>query len=74
MIRVDVLETLKDLHPHVNIFAIFFVKGISFLHSISRGYDFRTIEIIKDFGRKYSKVHMLKGMKKCINMYHTRGL
>ena len=40
MTRVDIPETLKDLHPHVNLSAdYFFVQGIAFLHSISCGYD-----------------------------------
>ena len=63
--RVNIPDTLKDLHPHVNLSAdFFFVQGIAFLHSISRGYDFRTIENIKDFGKKYNKTEMLTGIKK----------
>ena len=54
--RVNIPDTLKDLHPHVNISAdYFFVQGIAFLHSTSRGYDFRTTENIKDFGKEYNK-------------------
>ena len=51
-----------------------FVQGIAFLHSISRGYHFRTVEHHKDYRVKYNKHDMLKGIKKCVNMYHTRGL
>ena len=75
MTRVNTTETLKDLHPHVNLSVdYFFVQGITFLHSISRGYDFRTIENIKDFGKKSNKSKILTGVKKCVNIYHARGL
>ena len=50
------------------------MQGIAFLHRISRGYNFRTVETIKDFGKRYSKSKMITGIKKCINMYHARGL
>ena len=75
MTRVDIPNTIKILHPRVNLSAdFFFVQGIAFLHSISRGYDFRTIEHITDFGSKYNKRKMLKGVKTCINVYYARGL
>ena len=33
---IDILDTIKDLHPHINLSAdYFFVQGISFLYSIS---------------------------------------
>ena len=42
------------------------------LHSISTGYDFRTIELLKD--RKANKADMVSGAKHIINLYHTREL
>ena len=40
-VRVDVPETIQDLHPDINLLADYFVvQGIEFLHSISQGYDF----------------------------------
>ena len=75
MTRVNMPDTIKDLHPRINLSAdFFFVQGIAFLHSISRGYDFRTIDHIKDFRTKYDKMEMLAGVKACINVYHARGL
>ena len=75
MKQVAMHETLKDLHPQVNLLADYLcVQRIVFLHNISRGYDFRTVENIKDFGKKYSKSKMLRGIKKCVNMYHAREL
>ena len=63
MTRVGILETLKDLHPHIYLSADnFFVQGIAFLYSISRGYDFRTVGKIKDFGKWYSKLKMITGI------------
>ena len=51
--RVDVPATLKDLHPRINLSAdYFFVQEIVFLHSILRGYAFRTVENIEDFGEE----------------------
>ena len=34
----------------------------------------RTVEHHVEFKRKYNKKDMLSGIKKCINMYHSRGL
>ena len=33
-----------------------------------------TVENHTEFKRKYNKKDMLKGIRKCINMYHARGL
>ena len=75
IIRVDVPDTIKDLHPHINLSVdYFFVQGIAFLHSISEGYNFRTVEYIRNFGKKYNKAKMLEGVKRCINLYHSRDL
>ena len=59
---MDIPETIKDLHPTINLLAdYFFIQGIAFLHTISRGYKFRTVECITDFQKKYDKLKMLKG-------------
>ena len=63
---IDIPDTIKYLHPHIHLSAdYFFIQGIVFLRIISRGYDFRTIEHIKDFGRNYNKKMMLDGIRKC---------
>ena len=73
--RIEIPDTIKDLHPHIHLSAdYFFVQGIAFLHSISRGYNMRTVEQHSDYKRKYNKKDMLAGIKKCVNMYHSRGL
>ena len=73
--RVEIPNSIKDLHPHIHLSVdYFFVQGIAFLHSISRGYNMRTIEHHSKFKKKYTKKDMLAGIKKCINMYHARGL
>ena len=73
--RVNIPDTIKDLYPNINLSAdFFFVQGIAFLHSVSEGYDFRTVENIKNFKKIYNKSKMLSGIKKCINIYHSRGL
>ena len=74
-VMVTIPDTIIELHPRVDLSAdYFFVQGIGFLHSISGGYNFRTVEHLKDFKKKYTKKSMLNGIKKCINVYHTRGL
>ena len=45
----------------------------SILESIST-LDSRTVEYIKNFGKKYNKAKMLEGVKRCINLYHSRDL
>ena len=72
---VDIPDTLKDFHPTINFSAnYFFIQGIAFLHTISRGYEFRTVECITDFRKRYDKSKMLKVIRKCINVYHSRNL
>ena len=41
----------------------FFVQGLAFLHTISRGYTFRTVEHLKSFKKKYTQVEMENGVK-----------
>ena len=75
IVHVNILDTIKDLHLNINLSAEYFVvQGIAFLHSISEGYGFRTVENIKILGKEDNKAKMLKGIKKCINIYHSRGL
>ena len=72
---VDIPDTLKDLHPTINLSADYFlIQGIAFLQTISRGYEFRTVECITDVRKQYKKSKMLKGIRKCINVYHSRNL
>ena len=72
---IEIPDIIKDLHPTVHLSAeSFFVQGIAFLHSISRGYNYRTVEHHKSYNKKYKKADMAKGIKKCVNIYHKRGL
>ena len=74
-IMIDIPDTIKDLHPNAHLSAGYlFVQGIAFLHSISRGYSYRTVEYNKSYSKKYKKADMAKEIKKCINLYHKRGL
>ena len=44
------------------------------MHSISRGYTYRTVEHNKSYNKKYKIADIVKGVKRCINVYHKRGL
>ena len=69
--RYEIPTTIKELHQKNRLSAdYFFVQGIAFLHNISRGYTFRTIEHHADYKTKYNKLDMLQGVKKCVNIYH----
>ena len=73
--RYEIPTTIKELHQKIHLSAdYFFVQGMEFLHSISRGYTFRTIEHHADYKTKYNKLDILQGVKKCVNIYHSRGL
>ena len=74
-VMIEIPDTIKDLHPGIHLSTdYFFVQGIAFLHSISRGYNYRTVEHHESYNKRYKQVDMAKGIKKCINMYHKRGL
>ena len=61
--RVNIPNTIKDLHPNINLLAyFFFVQGTAFLYSVSECYGFRTVENIKNFGKKYDKTKMSMGI------------
>ena len=63
MTRVEIPDTIKDLHLTINLSAdYFFIQRIAFLHTMSRGYNFRTMECTKDFWKKYDKSKILKGV------------
>ena len=52
--RYEIPTTIKELHQKIHLSAdYFFVQGIAFLHSMSRGYTFRTIEHHADYRTKY---------------------
>ena len=50
-----------------------FILGVPFLHTISKGYKFRTIHEVKT-GEKKNQRHMEKNLKKVVNLYHSRGI
>ena len=54
--RIEIPDTINELHPHIHLLVDYtFVQGISFLHSIARGYTMRTIEHHKEYKRKCNK-------------------
>ena len=72
---MEIPGTIKDLHPKVHLSADYsFVQGITFLQIISRWYTYRTVECHTKYNKKYKKVDMVKGIRRCINLYHKRGL
>ena len=72
---VDIPNTIKELHLSISLSVeCFFVQGIAFLHSISNGYGFRMVEHLNDYKRKYNEKIMISRVKRCINIYHARGL
>ena len=74
-VMIYIPDTIKELHPYVQLsVGYFFVQGVAFLHSISRGYTYRTVEHHNSYNKKYKNADMSKGIKKCINMYHKIGL
>ena len=55
-VTIEIPPTIKDLHSQIHSSAdYFFVQGIAFLHSISRGCEFRTIEHHKDFKKNITR-------------------
>ena len=71
--KIKLPKSIVDLHSTLNISAdYFFIQYISFLHSKSRGYQFRTINYISS--KKTSKLEIEDGLKKLIDLYHTRGI
>ena len=73
--KYEIHTTIKELHHKILLSVdYFFVQGIAFLHSVSRGYTFRTIEHHADYKTKYNTLDMLQGVKKCVNLYHSRDL
>ena len=70
-IRIPV--TITDIHPTVDISVDFpFIQCVAFLHTISRGFEFRTIEMIQS--RKVNTNDMKNGLKRVIHLYHARGI
>ena len=62
---INIPDTIKELHPTISLSAdYFFVQGVAFLRSISNGYDFRTVEHLSDYKKKYNEKSMLTGIKK----------
>ena len=62
--RYEIHTTIKELHQKIHLSVdCFLLQGIAFLHSISRGYTFRTIEHHADYKTKYNKLDMLQGVK-----------
>ena len=73
--ETPISPTILDLHPIIHLLPGYFsMQGVSFLHSIPRGCGFRTVEHSKKYGRMCNQVEMEKGIKQCINVYHTHGL
>ena len=74
LVRVEVSDTVRDLPATKKMTADYsFIQGIAFLRSISQGYNFCTVECIKDFRTKYNNSKTLKSIRKCINLCHSRN-
>ena len=64
MNTVEITDTIYNLHPNVNLSVDYFcVQGIVFLHSISSGYNFRTVEYLREFKVNFNKKEVLNGLK-----------
>ena len=64
-------KSILDHHQYITLAVDFFyVNGIAFLHSISHGYKFRTVEST----RNRSKKTMLDGLNKIRQLYLSRGV
>ena len=71
--QIRIPRTITDTHPTVDISADFlFIQCVAFLHTISRGFEFRTIQMIQS--RKANTNDMKNGLKRVINLYHVRGI
>lgn len=71
---IDIPRVIRDTHPEVTIsIDYFYVIRISFLHSISKHFCFRTAESLKSKA-KANKIDMLHGITSIINLYRSRGL
>ena len=72
--RIDIPLSIKERHRDVTLGMDFlYINGIMFLHSISRQFKFRAIEVF--FGkRKLSAIDTLQSIKKVINFYKARNL
>jgi hypothetical protein len=66
--------TIQDLHPTINLSADYlYVQSIPMLHTISGNYNFQTIEALPS-KKKPNTTDMKNGIKKVINIYHSRNL
>jgi hypothetical protein len=64
-------KSVLDHHKHITLaIDFFYVCGIPFLHSISHGYNFRTVESTKNRTKKT----MLNGVNKIRQLYLSRGV
>jgi hypothetical protein len=64
-------KSILDHHQYIALAVDFFyVNGVAFLHSISHGYKFRTVQST----RNRSKKTMLDGLNNIIKLYLSRGV
>ena len=70
---VEILATILNLHPTVTLsMDCVFIQGIPMLHSISSGYTFRAIEVVRV--QKPNKKITVEAASKVVNIYKARGL
>ena len=75
IVETHIRPKILDLHPIINLSEEYlFVQGVEFLHIISRGYGFRTVEYLNIFKKRYNQVEMEMGIKRYIHLYHALGL
>ena len=71
--QIRIPKTITETHSTVNLSADFlFIQCVVFLHTISRGFEFCTIEMIHN--RKVNTNDMKNGLRRVILLYHARGI
>ena len=62
---------ILEHHHNVTLCAdFFFVQGLPFFHTISRGIGFRTVDLVPD----RTKTTILRKIRSAVRLYHLRGL
>ena len=71
--QIRIPRIIIYIHPTVDISVYFlFIQSVAFLHTISRGFEFLTVEMIHS--RKANTNDMKNGLKRVITLYHARGV
>ena len=66
----DIIDNQKYVNISID---YFYVQGIPVLHSISRNFQFRTVEFLMNKQRA-SDIETKEGVGRIINLYKSRGL